>query len=90
MSVQPSAGLARGGPTADLTQGFGGGIPQFVNTTEAARILNVSASFLHKARLTGNGPEFVKFGFHVRYSVQALLDWASTRTRRSTSEYAVA
>lgn len=74
---------------ADLAQ-RDGGLPCFVDTKEAARVLNVSASFLNKARLTGDGPEFAKFGFHVRYSLRALMAWAEAQTHRSTSEYEVA
>jgi hypothetical protein len=59
---------------------------RFVDVKGAAEILAVSASFLNKARVTGDGPPFVKFGFHVRYSVPALLAWAESLTRRSTSD----
>jgi len=63
----------------------GDAIPQFVDVNGAAKILNISPSFLNKLRMTGNGPAFAKFGFHVRYSVEALLQWAESRTRASTS-----
>jgi hypothetical protein len=55
-----------------------------VNVT--ARILDVSASYLNKARVYGSGPPFVKFGKSVRYHIPSALAWAATRTRRSTSE----
>jgi hypothetical protein len=61
-------------------------VPQFVDAKGAAKILNISASFLNKARMTGDGPPYVKFGFHVRYSVPAILAWAESRTRSSTSD----
>jgi len=60
--------------------------PRYVGVKGAAEILHVSASFLNKLRLTGNGPVFAKFGFHVRYSVPALLAWAESRSRTSTSD----
>jgi hypothetical protein len=52
--------------------------------------LGVSASFLNKARVTGNGPPYSKLGFSVRYSVQALLDWAAAQSRTSTSDDGIA
>jgi hypothetical protein len=61
-------------------------IPQFVDVRDAAKILNVSASYLNKLRMTGGGPPFAKFGFHVRYAVPAILAWAESRTRTSTSD----
>ena len=55
-----------------------------VNTT--ARILDVSASFLNKARVTGSGPPYAKFGKSVRYHIPSARAWAAARTRRSTSD----
>ena len=52
------------------------------------KILNVSASFLNKLRLTGGGPSYAKFGFHVRYTTSALLAYAESRTRTSTADNA--
>jgi hypothetical protein len=60
--------------------------PIFVDTPAAAKILNVSASFLNKLRVTGGGPQFQKFGAHVRYNVKALLAWADAQSRKSTSD----
>jgi hypothetical protein len=63
-----------------------GGSPHFIDTRAAGRFLGVSASFLNKARLTGGGPAYAKFGAHVRYTVPSLLAYAESRTRTSTSE----
>ena len=60
--------------------------PRYVNVKGAAEILHVSASFLNKLRMTGGGPHFAKFGFHVRYEIATLLAWARSRTRMSTSD----
>jgi hypothetical protein len=60
----------------------------FCDVNGAAKILDVSASFLNERRLDGDGPPYVKFGKIVRYDVVALLAWAADRTRRSTSEVA--
>ena len=61
--------------------------PLFVDTPAAAKILNISASFLNKLRVTGEGPSYSKFGAHVRYSVSALLEWAESQSRKSTSDH---
>jgi hypothetical protein len=52
----------------------------------AARILKLSKSYLNKARVTGSGPPYVKFGRSVRYHIPSLLAWAEAQTRRSTSD----
>ena len=81
MASQLKSDLARAG----LLEGPGG-LPHFIDTRGAAQFLGVSASFLNKARLSGDGPAYAKFGAHVRYNVKALLTWAELRTRTSTSE----
>lgn len=52
---------------------------------QAAKLLNVSLSWLAKARMRGDGPPFVKMGRVVRYSELALREYIQTRMRRSTS-----
>ncbi len=56
-------------------------------TKEAAAFLQVSPSWLAKARITGDGPRFIKMGRSVRYSLQALEEFKRTNARGSTSEY---
>jgi hypothetical protein len=58
----------------------------FGDVRTAARILKLSTSYLNKARVTGSGPPYVKFGRAVRYHVPSLLAWAEAQTRRSTSD----
>jgi hypothetical protein len=70
----------------DLARRYGGG--EFVDVNGAAAILHVSASFLNKKRLSGDGPPYLKFGKAVRYGVPTLLDWAAAQARRSTSDVA--
>jgi hypothetical protein len=77
MASQLAADLARGGLLA--------GTKFYVDVKGAAGILHVSSSFLNKARTTGTGPPYVKFGAAVRYDVHALEIWADSRTRSSTS-----
>lgn len=66
---------------------YGDNLPtQFVDVHRASEILHVSASFLNKARIYGNGPRFAKFGHSVRYAVLELEAWAAARLRTSTSD----
>ena len=59
---------------------------EYLDTNETARRLNVSPSFLNKARLTGDGPPFCKFAKTVRYYWPTVVAWAASRSRSSTSE----
>jgi hypothetical protein len=60
---------------------------EYLDVTETARRLSVSASFLNKARVTGDGPPYAKFAKAVRYHWPAVKEWAVRQTRRSTSEH---
>jgi predicted DNA-binding transcriptional regulator AlpA len=53
---------------------------------DAARILNVSDSWLSKARVDGTGPRYVKIGRAVRYPQSSLREFIKSRMRGSTSE----
>jgi predicted DNA-binding transcriptional regulator AlpA len=53
---------------------------------EAAVVLAVSLSWLAKARLRGDGPNFVKVGRAVKYQRSSLLEYVRHRTRTSTSQ----
>lgn len=59
---------------------------QYGSTEIVARILGVSVSYLNKARMSGEGPPFHKFGRTVRYCIPDVIAWAVSRTRRSTSD----
>jgi predicted DNA-binding transcriptional regulator AlpA len=54
---------------------------------EAAKILNLSTSWLAKARMDGAGPEFVKLGRAVRYRESSLRKFIQEQTRMMTDEY---
>jgi predicted DNA-binding transcriptional regulator AlpA len=54
--------------------------------SDAAKLLKVSLSWLAKARMTGDGPPFIRVGRSIRYSETALLQWVKSRQRLSTSE----
>ena len=65
-----------------------GGSPGLLDVNRAAAWLGVSASWLNKLRITGEGPRYLKFGTRaVRYSVQDLRQWIEARAVTSTSEY---
>lgn len=51
---------------------------------QAAKILNVSTSYLAKSRVGGDGPQFVKIGRAVRYPESSLRNFIKARTRTST------
>jgi hypothetical protein len=53
---------------------------------KTARILNVSESWLAKARMRGDGPAFVKIGRSVRYEDTTLRQWMRSMQRVSTSQ----
>jgi hypothetical protein len=57
-----------------------------LSPAEAATVLAVSLSWLAKARLRGDGPNFVKVGRAVKYQRSSLLDYVKSRTRTSTSQ----
>jgi predicted DNA-binding transcriptional regulator AlpA len=61
-------------------------IDPLLHPQDAAKILNVSMSWLAKARLSGDGPRFVKIGRAVRYLESGLREYIKGRTRGSTSE----
>jgi hypothetical protein len=60
---------------------------EYGDTRTIADLLGVSESYLNKARCTGSGPPFHKFGSAVRYHIATALEWAAAQTHKSTSEY---
>lgn len=52
----------------------------------AADHLNMSTSWLAKARLRGDGPRYVKFGRSVKYQGLDLIEYRKSKKRQSTSE----
>jgi excisionase family DNA binding protein len=56
-----------------------------IRVREAAEYLGVSKSFLDKARCHGGGPNYMKFGAAVVYSVADLDAWMTSRRRESTT-----
>ncbi|MBB3020842.1 excisionase family DNA binding protein [Microvirga lupini] len=57
-----------------------------LTTSQAAKYLGMSASYLAKARMDGTGPRFMKIGRSVRYRATDLDDFLRSCTRSSTSQ----
>ena len=53
---------------------------------DAAKMLQVSLSWLAKSRLRGDGPRYVKIGRAVRYPESSIREYIKARMRGSTSE----
>lgn len=64
---------------------------QFLNTIDAAKILQLSPRTLERMRVEGGGPPFLKAGpgkrSRVLYRYQDLIDWLSQRSFDNTSQY---
>jgi hypothetical protein len=53
---------------------------------EAGVYLRVSASWLAKARMRGDGPPYIRVGRSIRYAPPDLIQWKNSQRRLSTSE----
>jgi excisionase family DNA binding protein len=58
----------------------------FLSTTQAAHYVGLSRRTLEKMRTVGGGPKYRKHGRYVRYHIDDLDSWSTSRTRRSTSD----
>jgi predicted DNA-binding transcriptional regulator AlpA len=59
-----------------------------LRVAQAAQYCGISASYLTKLRLRGDGPAFVRLGRRaVGYRSEDLDQWLASRLVRSTSEY---
>jgi predicted DNA-binding transcriptional regulator AlpA len=61
-------------------------LPVVLTAKEAAHRLKLSASWLAKARMRGDGPPYIRVGRAIRYTEGALLQWMKSHTRTSTSQ----
>ncbi len=57
-----------------------------LDTREAAAWLGLSPRTLERYRVSGEGPDFLRTGYRVRYLLEDLEKWASARRWTSTSE----
>ena len=62
------------------------GDPVYLDTNGAAELLGLSPRTLDRYRVTGEGPEFFRFGNRIRYLKSDVLAWAAARRLRSTSD----
>ena len=58
----------------------------FLTTVQAADFLGLSPRTLEKMRVLGGGPRYRKHGRYVRYHIDDLNAWSSSRTHDSTSD----
>ncbi len=61
-------------------------VTRHLDTREAAAWLGLSPKTLERYRVSGEGPDFRRFGSRVRYLLADLEAWASARRRVSTSD----
>jgi hypothetical protein len=58
----------------------------FLTTVQAADYVGLSPRTLEKMRVLGGGPRYRKHGRYVRYHIDDLNAWSSSRTHDSTSD----
>jgi predicted DNA-binding transcriptional regulator AlpA len=61
-------------------------VERLLTARDAANLLRLSASWLAKARMRGDGPPYIKLGRSIRYSETALFLWMRAHQRLSTSQ----
>ena len=66
--------------------GTGGEEPVYLDTRAAAAFLGLSPRTLDRYRVSGDGPEFFRFGNRIRYLKSDVAAWAAARRVRSTSD----
>ena len=59
---------------------------ELLTPEQAARFINMSESFLAKARMNGDGPRHLKLGRAVRYRESDLVAWLKMSAKTSTAE----
>lgn len=59
---------------------------QLLTVEEAAKLLRLKPSTLHRHRWAGTGPAYAKLGSRVAYRPLDLEAWVNDRVRRSTSD----
>ena len=60
--------------------------PVYLDTRAAAAFLGLSPRTLDRYRVSGDGPEFFRFGNRIRYLKSDVAAWAAARRVRSTSD----
>ncbi len=76
MQVHDFADFRYANPSADLP------VKRVLRSDRAASYLGLSQSYLDKARLTGDGPPFIRIGIRaVGYVIDDLDAWINARAR---------
>jgi predicted DNA-binding transcriptional regulator AlpA len=78
--------IARDGTVAKSGAAKNNEIDPLLHPGRVAKILDVSPSWLAKARMNGTGPRFIKIGRTVRYAQSAVREFILSRQRMSTAE----
>jgi len=55
----------------------------YVGVRDAAAFLGMSKSFLDKVRVAGDGPKYHRFGTAIRYTLEALSEWAEQQANKA-------
>lgn len=61
-------------------------VAKYHPTAWAAAYLGLSKRYLEALRMSGGGPRFTSFGKAIRYTQQALDEWAATNTHPCASD----
>jgi hypothetical protein len=64
----------------------GNSVRRRLDVVAAAEYCGVSAAYLNKLRVTGEGPVFIRLGRRIVYDSGDLDDWLASGRRRSTSD----
>lgn len=59
-----------------------------MNTVDAANYIGMSASWLNKTRMHGNGPAYIKMGGSVKYLKSDLDSWMAANRRTAIYDFA--
>lgn len=62
------------------------GLPRYLRTPDAARIVGLSIRTLEKHRIYGTGPRYSKLGGRVVYRLEDLQAWVERGAKASTSD----
>jgi predicted DNA-binding transcriptional regulator AlpA len=88
--MKPQKFLKFGGPTMTRlnipTDKTGTDFERLLTEKDVADLLQVSRSWLAKARMRGDGPPFVMVGRSIRYTGPGIRQWTRSCQRFSTSE----
>jgi predicted DNA-binding transcriptional regulator AlpA len=76
----------RPAPNKPHTKSQGSAQEALLSTEEAAQFLNVSPSWLAKARMRGDGPEYIQIGRAIRYTRMSLLQFVMARTHKTNNK----